>query len=154
MRITLIIFFFLFCSTVVSQKMVAVEDMTWMSGCWKMERKSPDSFVYESWSKPYGIMLGTNMTVKNGKASFFEYLRIEMRKDGVYYVARPAGAKSETPFKLVSTNGGRFVFENKEHDFPKRIIYSKGADGVMSARVEDDNRGFGLKFKNIPCSDA
>jgi hypothetical protein len=36
------------------------------------------------------------------------------------------------------------VFENLGHDFPQRVIYRKGADGKLTARIED---AAGRKFE-------
>jgi hypothetical protein len=68
---------------------------------------------------------------------FFEFLRIETRPDGVYYVAQPRGADA-TAFRLTRVSDTEAVFENPAHDFPKRIIYRKQADGGLIARIEGD----------------
>jgi hypothetical protein len=68
---------------------------------------------------------------------FFEFLRIEARADGVYYVAQPKG-KPPTDFKLARKDGETFVFENLAHDFPKRILYTRAGDDALVARVEGD----------------
>ena len=82
-------------------------------------------------------MIGMGRTVAKGKTVFFEYLRIEARPDGIYYVAHPK-ARPGTDFKLVRVEGQSAVFENLAHDFPKRLIYRKNADGSLTTRVEGD----------------
>jgi hypothetical protein len=83
-------------------------------------------------------MIGMARAVVGGKTAAFEFLRIETREDGIYYVAQPQGRCPATPFKLVSLDAGEAVFANPEHDFPKRIRYRRGPDGTLIARVEGD----------------
>jgi hypothetical protein len=66
---------------------------------------------------------------------FFEYLRIEARLDGIYYVAHPRG-RPGTDFKLTGFDGREAIFENPEHDFPKRVLYRRDPDGSLTARVD------------------
>jgi hypothetical protein len=47
------------------------------------------------------------------------------------------------PFKLISDENKKAVFENPEHDFPQRVIYVLNADGSMTALVEGKMRGQG-----------
>ena len=83
-------------------------------------------------------MLGLSRTVSGGRTLSFEYLRIETRPDGIYYVAHPRAKSPGTDFKLVRSDGRQAVFENLSHDFPKRIIYRLNPDGSLTARVEGD----------------
>ena len=83
-------------------------------------------------------MLGMSRTVAGEKTLFFEYLRLELRPDGIFYVAHPK-ARPGVDFKLVKLEGQSAVFENLEHDFPKRILYRRNPDGSLTARVEGDN---------------
>jgi hypothetical protein len=61
---------------------------------------------------------------------------IEQRADGIYYVAHPKARCPGTDFKLTRVSGSEVVFENPEHDFPKRIIYRKTADDGLTASID------------------
>jgi len=130
-----------------------VADLGWMSGCWLMAGEDSTSYMSEHWTRPLGMMLGTNRTIRNGSVKAFEFLRIEEREGEVYYVARPSSAEQETPFKLTPLEGQRAVFENLDHDFPKRLVYSLSADDVLTARVENDESGFELVFRKVGCDE-
>ncbi len=96
--------------------------------------------VEEQWLCPGPdtmIGMGRTTSVAKGKTVFFEYLRIEARADGLFYVAQPKGGPA-TEFRLVRLEPGTAVFENLAHDFPKRVVYTKGPDGGLTARVEGD----------------
>jgi hypothetical protein len=84
-------------------------------------------------------MVGMSRTVENGKTSFFEYLRIEAKDDGIVYLASPLGRDPPTPFKLIESGPMRVVFANPDHDYPKRIIYSREGD-KLHARIEGDGK--------------
>ena len=47
----------------------------------------------------------------------------------------PGGAPP-TSFCAVEVGERRVVFENREHDFPQRILYWLTADGRLHARIE------------------
>lgn len=114
-----------------------IEDLTWLSGDW--ETAPGRMQIDEHWTKVAGgSLIGMSWTVVGGKTVFFEYLRIEARGDGIYYVAHPKARTPGTDFKLTRLTGQEAVFENPAHDFPKRVIYRKNGDGTLTARVEGD----------------
>jgi hypothetical protein len=114
-----------------------IDDLSWMSGDW--ETAPGRTQIEEHWTKPSGgALLGVGRTIAGGKMVFFEYLRIEARGTEIFYVAQPKGRTPGTDFKLVKSSDGEAVFENLQHDFPKRIIYRKQADGGLTARIEGD----------------
>ena len=133
----------------------SLHGLAWMQGSWTgaetgSQNKSSSRFE-ESWTDAAGgIMVGMGKEIEKeiekDKLSFFEYLRIESRKEGLFYVAQPFG-KQPVSFKLLRMNESVAVFENKEHDFPHRITYFKKADGVLEIEllgVED-----GAKEKRV-----
>ncbi len=79
-------------------------------------------------------------TLKDGKTVFFEYLRIEARADGIFYVAHPK-ARPGTDFKLTRLTANEALLENPTHDNPKKILYRKNPDGSLTACVEGDEKG-------------
>lgn len=81
-------------------------------------------------------MLGMSRTVAGDKTVEFEYLRIEQRADGIYYVAHPKARCPGTDFKLTHASATEAVFENPQHDFPKRIIYKKTANDGLTASID------------------
>jgi hypothetical protein len=97
--------------------------------------------IEEHWTSPSGdALLGMNKTVKGERMVEFELLRIVGTPDGVAYLASPQG-KPATPFKLVELAEKKVVFENKEHDFPQRILYWLDESGAMHARIEGPRGG-------------
>lgn len=110
-----------------------IEDLGWISGHWQMTGKTS---VEEHWTQPAGgTMLGVNRTLRGGKTVAFEFLRIETRPQGIFYVAHP-NAQPGTDFRLTALSATEAIFENPAHDFPKRLVYRRNADGSLTARAD------------------
>lgn len=116
--------------------------LAWLDGCWRGSVNERD--FREQWMPLRGgYLLGVSQTVMGGKSLDYEYLRIESRPDGIYYVALQSGGKENAykfAGKTVDTTNDRndeiFTFENKALEFPRRIIYRRGTGGWLYAQVE------------------
>ncbi len=117
--------------------------MSFMSGCWKTAPGVTPEYR-ECYTAPKaGMMQGSSQTIEGGKTTFFEFsLVIE---DGGKIVYRPfiKGVQS-VDFTLTKLAAGEAVFENLTHDYPQRVIYRKGSDSKLTARIEDAT---GKKFE-------
>lgn len=115
-----------------------VDGLAFLAGSWQTAPSSSEPAIEEHWTKPAGgTLIGMGRVSGGGKTFFFEFLRVETRPDGIYYVAQPKGGPP-TAFKLVKLAPAEAIFENLEHDFPKRIIYKRLENGGLSARTEGD----------------
>ena len=113
---------------------ISLQTLSWISGSWGGPRGQTQ--VEEHWTDVGGnMMLGVGRTLADGRTVFFEFLRIEARPDGIYYVAQPRG-RPATDFKLTRGGETEAIFENPAHDFPKRILYRRNADGSITARID------------------
>jgi hypothetical protein len=120
-----------------------LEPLAWLPGCWEGKVNLRD--FREEWLPLRGdVMIGASQTVLPGKTLDFEYLRIEPRPEGVFYVASPSG-KKETSFRLTgrSEDGADeiFTFESATDEFPKRLIYRRGTGGWLYVHVEGKING-------------
>ena len=95
-------------------------------------------------------MLGMSRTVVGDRTVEFEYLRLEQRADGIYYVAHPKARNPGTDFKLTRVSADEAIFENPAHDFPKRIIYRKGSGGSLTATIDGGEGTKSQKFSFLP----
>jgi hypothetical protein len=126
---------------------VTLHDLAWLAGDWQLT--AGPRCVEEHWTLPSSNMLvGTSRTVEGGRTVAFEFLRIEARTDGIYYVPQPNG-RPPVDFKLASESASELIFVNPGHaDHLKKIIYRRqGADGV-AARIEgeDGGRAFAVDY--------
>jgi len=87
------------------------------------------------------MLVGMSRTVAGGRTTAFEFMRIEARPDGIYYVAQPGG-RPPVDFKLASESAAELIFVNPGHaDRLKKVIYRREADGRLTARIEGENGG-------------
>lgn len=118
---------------------MSIEDVAWMEGRW--QGPSGPGTVDEHWSHAAGdSMLGMSRFISKGRTAFFEYLRMEARPDGLYYIAHPK-ARPGVEFKLVRCSEREVLFENPANDHPKRILYRRESADRMTARLEGDEGG-------------
>lgn len=116
----------------------SLDALSWLAGCW--EGKVNQREFREEWLPLRGdMMVGVSQTVIQGKIQGFEYLRLEPRADGIYYVAVPSG-KNEEAFRLsgkkLDGTDEIFTFENPRIEFPQRLIYRRGSEGWLYAHAE------------------
>src|SRR5215510_15068060 len=115
---------------------LTLTNVSWISGDWQTAPGGRRQ-IEEHWTGAAGgSMMGLSRTIAGDKTVEFEYLRIEQREDGVYYVAHPKARCPGTDFKLTRASATEAVFENPQHDFPKRIIYRKTSDGGLTASID------------------
>ena len=139
-----------FCLPAKSQE--SLSTLAWLAGAWQGTMGKAQ--IEEHWIQPAGgTMLGLSRTVAGGQTVSFEFLRIESRADGTFYVAQPQG-RPPVEFRLTLRSENRAVFENPQHDHPKIIRYSKEGDGSLHAEIEGDEKGRHTKmeFKFQPVS--
>ncbi len=132
-------------------KVTAIADLRGMAGCWERRDETKNLLISEQWMSPAGTSIfGMGRTVKNGKTADWEFMRIEQRVDGLYFVALPKANKEETAFKLISSTLSEVTFENKEHDFPQRVIYKLNGK-TMTGRIEGNSNGkfLGIDFPMV-----
>jgi hypothetical protein len=112
----------------------SIADLKWIAGSWSTAMAGQT--VEEHWTEPASnALIGIGRTLADGRMVFFEFLRIEAKAGGVFYIAQPNGG-APTEFRLTGWDGRTAMFENPQHDFPKRISYTKNDDGSITARVD------------------
>lgn len=136
--------------TTISVENPTLADLSWMSGDWQTAAGGRRQ-IEEHWTAAAGgSMMGVSRTIAGDKTVEFEYLRIEQRDDGIYYVAHPKARCPGTDFKLTRASATEAVFENPQHDFPKRIIYRKTDDGLTaSIDAGEGSKGMSFVFKKV-----
>ena len=119
---------------------LTLQDIGWLAGHWQLTAGA--TCLEEQWTTASSnLLIGMSRTVTGGRSTSFEFVRIEARADGIYYVAQPGG-KPPVDFKLASDSATDLVFVNPGHaDHLKQVIYRREANGNLTARIEGDNGG-------------
>ena len=135
----------LFCAICVGTTRPSATDLSqlaWLAGDWAGTVDGVE--MEESWLPPKGnSMLGVHRDVKNDRTVSFEFFRVEATSDGVIYWASPR-SKTPVPFQMIESANQRVVFENKDHDYPQRIIYWLDKAQSLHARTEGTVKGQAL----------
>jgi hypothetical protein len=116
-----------------------LQDLAWLAGHWRIA--DGDRVVDEQWMAPAGgLMMGMARNVQAGKVREYEFTLLRQEPNGdILYIASPS-KQAQTAFTLTSLRDGEAVFENPQHDFPKKVIYKRQADGSLLAAIEGPGR--------------
>jgi hypothetical protein len=113
-----------------------------LTGLWKMNGKR--GALYEEWQTGGDNQLkGRSYKIKNNDTVVLENVIISLQDGAIFYtpVVRDQNNQQPVPFKLISYNNNRYVFENKEHDYPQRVIYELVSANELRARIEGSESG-------------
>jgi hypothetical protein len=123
-----------------SQAQFKLDALSWLAGSWINDDSGRR--IEEVWTAPAAdLMLGMSRTLSGDRTASFEFMRISVRADGVFYIAQPRG-KPPVEFPLQSWDGAQAIFINPGNgDHLKRVIYRHNSDGSFTARIEGANQG-------------
>lgn len=124
-----------------------VEDLAWLRGRW--ESRAGQSWAEEQWSVPRGErLLGFGRTGVGRAMLDFEFFRIEPGLDGMpVYVAQPGG-RPPVLFRLVASGRTSATFENRNHDYPQRIVYRRSGNRLTAVvSLADGSRPISWTFR-------
>lgn len=113
-----------------------------LTGLWKMD--GTRGTLYEQWHVSGDNQLkGRSYKINNNDTMVLENVIISLQNDVIFYtpVVRDQNNKQPVPFKLISYKNNRYVFENKEHDYPQRVIYELVSANELRARIEGSKNG-------------
>jgi len=132
-------------------------DLAFLSGCWEgnFQSRQSSGTIEEFYTTPsQNVMLGTTRYILDGRTVQYEFTAILQDSSGIFLRPYPGGTRSPHDFHLTQIEGQRAVFENPEHDYPKRILYWSTGEGSRVARIDagaDDPEGMEWKMRAAPC---
>ncbi|MGB4774266.1 MAG: DUF6265 family protein [Daejeonella sp.] len=122
-----------------------IQQLEWLIGNWK--NSTVNGQLYEIWTKRNDTLYsGHSFMITKGDTAFSERITLQLKEGNLFYIpiVSDQNKGKAVSFKLISDTKGEFVFENKEHDFPQRIIYKNPVPDSLFARIEGNVDG---KFK-------
>lgn len=154
-----LLFFIALLFTPAAHAEQTLADITWLKGCWRTEaprEAESGSQITEVWlAPPMPAMIGYSYTFGENEVQGWEAMRIEVN-GRLEFVASPDGAWP-TRFQLVEQDDpNRLIFENAEHDFPKRVEYRREGRNRLIATISGDTEGDAISFiyNRIRCEGA
>ena len=119
----------------------AVQQLSWMAGCWRQSNPASGRTIDEQWMAPSGrMMLGMSRTVRGDSAIEYEHLQIVERAGRAVFHAELSG-QAPADFEARSVSDSAVTFENPAHDFPQRVIYRRRGRDSLIARIEGARNG-------------
>ena len=133
-----IILFLFFNKNYFAQQASDINNFDFLTGKW--EADFTKFKYYEEWQKDNGTFTGIGYRIKEGKRFDGEKLLLQNIHGYISYIAT-VGKQQPILFALAESNDNNYVFENKEHDFPKRIIYKLIDSNSIKVLVEGEMNG-------------
>lgn len=119
---------------------VTIADLDWIIGT--RSSQQDQMLIYESWSKTSDELLtGKSYYTENGDTMLLETIEIK-QIDGELFYCPAVSNQNEgkaIEFKLTSNKPNHLIFENPEHDFPKKIVYIQEGNNI-NAWIEGDGK--------------
>lgn len=109
-----------------------------LAGSWKMNTKR--GAVCEEWKKVNRNYLQSKGYMIKGKDTLIsERIVLTNTKEGIFYTSTVEDQNNKQPiaFKMTGSENNMFVFENPQHDFPKRIVYKFITADSLHAYIDD-----------------
>jgi hypothetical protein len=99
---------------------------------------------YEKWQKENDRLSAQGYRVKEGQRFDGEKLMLINIHGYISYIAT-VGKQQPILFALKESSDNNYIFENKEHDFPQRIVYTVIDENNVKVFVEGDLKGESVK---------
>ena len=116
--------------------------ISWILGEW-IQSDSTGTF-HEIWKvNPENSFEGIGYLMVGNDTIFAEDLQIRISGDNIYYVPTLINQNDgkEVLFRLDSLADNMMIFENSQHDFPSRIIYTHPTADSLHAWIEGIDKG-------------
>ena len=117
-----------------------------ISGEWVMagDNDPKTGIIVESWARVNDTLFAGKSFEVNGMDSvLYETIQLVASGKDVYYIPVVVDQNNRQPvsFKLTSSEGEKFTFENPEHDFPTTIIYNFVDKDTLVATIKGSIHG-------------
>ena len=109
-----------------------------LEGIWKMYTER--GAICEEWKKMNkNHMQSRGYMIKGSDTIVNERVELTKTAEGIFYtsIVEEQNNKKPVAFKITKAENNLFVFENPQHDFPKRIVYHFINTDSLNAYVDD-----------------
>ena len=131
----------------------SLDAVEWVLGAWTRTGKT--SVIQETWRRVSeatyeGESIATSLA--DGEILNYETLRLVSMSDGVFYIAKVTENDLPVPFRMTRCADDLAVFENPEHEAPRKLTYklkraNVNNDDVLEVTVEGGAmKAFTLQF--------
>jgi hypothetical protein len=119
-----------------------IKKAEWLIGTW--ENKTPKGSLYETWRKANdNEFSGKSYIVKEKDTLVFENIRLVQEQDRLSYIPMVKNQNDGLPVRFTArtVSETQLVFENRQHDFPQIISYTKISADALVAEISGTKNG-------------
>jgi len=122
------------------------ENFDWLTGNWIRTNDAAGVTTFENWKKiSTKEYKGEGFTLKGKDTIFKEDMRLSNETEKWKFIV--TGVNEEpTTFQILILEHNRFVAENPQNDFPKRITYFTEGD-KLTAFISADKKNISFNFE-------
>lgn len=134
------------CTPAPTQPAPPLEGFDWLTGCWL----SRDGAV-EQWApSSSSAMAATSLFPQSDGTQISQTLRIESRRDGSITFAAAMSSGEPMTYTLVTRGEREAVFENTDNNGPKRVVYTRDGDRLVTTlfeSIERNHAGYTTRYE-------
>lgn len=130
------------CKKEVTVEKDKIKSADWLIGNW--ENKNPDGVLTENWQKLNDSTFSAASYFLKGKDTLhIETIILAQKGETLTYFATVKGQNDNQPVAFSSTleSDKQLVFENPKHDYPQKIMYTKGENNTLTAEISGQLEG-------------
>jgi len=134
--ILIIVILLLFASCGKSKQVSKIVGKDWLLGKW--ENKSDEGNLLEIWKKVNdSLFIGESYFIKGKDTLHFENIQLKQQGEELFYTTTIRGQNNDKPvtFKQNVEIMKQLVFENPQHDYPRKIVYKPFAKNHLLIEV-------------------
>lgn len=125
-----------------------IDNASGLLGRW--ENNTNEGRFSEIWLKENdSVFIGQSYFVKRNDTLFSETMKLETSKNKAKLIVSVPNQKT-VEFLMTSFEKQKFVFENPNHDFPKKITYTILSQDSLFAEISGNGKKQAFPFKRIP----
>ena len=121
----------------------------WLAGTWDVN----EGQYFESWEiKNTQLFVGKSFKINPPSDTIIlETIELTQIEGDIFYIPTVSSQNNSQPipFKLSSISENEVVFENPNHDFPKKISYSKIDETKAKAQISDDKKTITFNLSRV-----
>lgn len=129
---------FLSCTSPIKKHKVTDYDFNWLCTNW-VNHSDTSALFFENWTKiNHNKYKGVSYVIASNDTVFFESIQLLNSDSGTFYqvAVKNQNEGKAVSFKLISAQNQTFIFENNNHDFPKKIGYQLISNDTLKAWIE------------------
>lgn len=119
-----------------------INQLNWLIGTWTNETEG--EYSQESWSKENdSTYTGFSFVEVNGKPEQALTMALEEKENKLFLSFLKVDEKNPKPYTLtlISSEEGKFVFDNQNIDFPEKVTYTNPAKDSLHTWIDVEIEG-------------